>query len=144
MSDFQIKIEGGPRIIQALSNLDKKVASQISRTVLRQAQKVILAEAKARCPEDTGFLKSQLKVRAIPRKKDTIGARVMVGEGFFKGESFYGGFVHFGHKIGKRGLPDRKKTDPQPWMQEAFDAKADQLAKQLPDMFWREIERATK
>lgn len=110
-----IRLEGGPALERKLAALDSKVARKLSRQALRAGAKVVLAQAKANAPKRTGLLRRSLKVRAGKARKGFTQFRVQTAAGSFKGETFYGAFVEFGHKIGKRSsaLRDYKRATGQ-------------------------------
>lgn len=84
-----------------LKQLPDKVRKTGGRKATRAAAKIVLEDAKRLVPYDTGLLESSLKVRARKRSrknKNTVGHAVVTGEGFFKGETFYGGFLELGTK----------------------------------------------
>lgn len=92
-------VDGDKELMQQLAGLEGKIGRKIAQGALRRAaKKVILPEAKAMVPVDTGQLEGSLKVKALARSRRVFGVAVVAGEGFFKGEEFYGGFVEFGTK----------------------------------------------
>jgi HK97 gp10 family phage protein len=123
------KLNGFDGLDRALAELEPRLARKIERQGLREAAKVIQQEAVANAPEDTGTLKQSIKVRAIKRKKGFCGVQVTTGQGFFRGETFYGAFIEFGHHVGSRKLGDaRAFVPPRPFMRPAFDSKKEQAA----------------
>jgi HK97 gp10 family phage protein len=90
------KISGDKELQRALNALPGKVQKKIMRGALREAAKVVAAEARARVPVETGTLRDSIKVRALKGKRGSVGASVESGEGQFKDESFYGAFIEFG------------------------------------------------
>lgn len=96
-------------VIARMRALPAKIQSKVLRPALRAAAKPIAAEAKSNIDKDnspnwpdTGRLKRSIRVRAAKRRKGVVGVRVVTGKDFFAGETFYGAFREFGHKIGKR------------------------------------------
>lgn len=87
--------------------LPKSLANKGARKATRAAAKVVLADAKALVPEDTGQLKRSLKVRSRKRSrrnKGTVGHSVVTGESLFTGDQYYGGFIELGTR--------KKEADP--------------------------------
>jgi hypothetical protein len=67
------------------------------RKACREAVKqIVLPEVLAWIPSDSGFLESQIVVRAIKRSRGKIGFFVGFTEPLFQGDTFYGGFIEFG------------------------------------------------
>lgn len=106
-SKFSIAITG----IDEIDNELRKIAAESGaksvntemRKVTREAMKTIVhPKVISRIPEDTGFLKSQVKVRAIPRSRSKLGYRVGFRDPLFTGDTFYGGFLEYGfiHRSG--------------------------------------------
>jgi len=101
-------VTGDKALDALLAGLPAKLQKKLSRQATRKAAKdIVLPEAKAIVPEDTGDLADSLVVRAIKRSRGKIGHMVTTKEGFYKGDQFYGAFLEFGtkerqHKSGKQ------------------------------------------
>ena len=132
-----LRLEGGKALERKLKTLPTRVRNKVVRTALRDGAKIVQAETKSLAPVQTGLLKKSLKVRAMKRKKGRIGINVQMGAGDYKGETFYGAFVEYGHKLGKRtnGIKRAQKKgaavgDSRPmvpgqhFMERAFDNKS--------------------
>lgn len=91
-----IIITGVKEIDDKLHKFEGKVQKKALRKATRAAAKFVRDDAKALAPHDTGQLEASIKVKAIKRQRGKIGHAVMTGEGLFKGETFYGGFVELG------------------------------------------------
>lgn len=96
-----LTIRGATEIRRALRTLEPKLANRVIRQALRKAQKPIAAETKALAPVDEGTLRSAVKVRAMRRKRGRIGVIVIIGQGDFKGKTFYGAMKELGTKFAK-------------------------------------------
>lgn len=77
-------------------------AKKALRNGLRAGAKITTAAARAVAPVRTGQLRRAIRTKAAKRSRRYIGVKTMIGEGYFKGETFYGAFVEFGWKTGKR------------------------------------------
>ena len=121
---LQIRVEGWEVVAARLKALGPKLARKVIRQALRNGAKIINAEAvanvdKDNAPEwqDTGNLKRAIRVRAGKRRRGYITVKSTVGKAWFKGETFYGAFREWGHKIGKRasnemlGIRSRKRRN---------------------------------
>jgi len=94
------------RKLQTLKGVkQKKAVRKASRESLKGH---LVSSVKRAAPRRTGLLSRAVKVRALPRSRTQVGARVTVGDGMFKGETFYAGFIEFGRKTGKRGSGNRR------------------------------------
>lgn len=96
MARASIKVKGLDKLMKKLARLPKKVANKVTRQAIRAGLKPIAAAAKSNAPSRSGKLKRAVKVKAGKRKKNRISLNAQIGEGSFKGETFYGGFVNFG------------------------------------------------
>ncbi len=100
-------ITGDKALDRLLKGLPLMVQKKVSRQATRKAAKeIVLPEAKARVPVNTGDLEDSLSVRAVKRSRSRFGHQVQAGEGAFKGDTWYGGPLEFGtkerkHKSGK-------------------------------------------
>lgn len=96
----QFTIKGLKEIQRAYRELPKRVASKVVRQAIRKALKPMQAEVKARSPRGaTGMLAKAPRLRARKKvKRGVIALNVQIGEGNFKGKTFYGGFQNFGTK----------------------------------------------
>lgn len=114
MAGFFKAIEDGSAIIAQANLLERVTARQVIRTGLRNAMRPLLAAAKELAPKDTGALAASLKLGSIKRNRSELGISVFtrgdltkskIARGFnpFFGLYFYGSFVHWGHRFGKRG-----------------------------------------
>lgn len=122
-----IELKGAKELADLLRNMDRKLAKKLFRKALREGAKVIQAAAQAKAPVDTGLTRSAIKVRAAKRqKRGRFGVAVQVGEGDYRGETFYASFLEYGHKMGKRsqGLGARSRRESRKLRSEARANKA--------------------
>jgi len=84
---------------------------------MRKGMKIITTEAKQQAPVDTGLTRRSIKTRAGKRKRNVISIETRIGEGDFKGETFYASFLEFGAP--KRGL------EPRPFMRPAYEREGE-------------------
>jgi len=117
------RITGGKQITKRLNALEPKVRNKIIRKATRAAARPIASAVKRRAPVLSGMLKKSVKIRALKRSRKAKGIRVMTGKIAFQGDEFYGGFVEFGHHIGRRGVANRRFVGGVHFMEEAFDAR---------------------
>lgn len=92
-------IEGLPEVTAKLREFEPRVARKQLAKATRAAAKMVLAACKQLVPILTGALGKSLRVRAKVRtrkNKNDIGASVTTGKGWFKGDTYYGGFIEFG------------------------------------------------
>jgi HK97 gp10 family phage protein len=140
-----IKLEGVAELHALLKGMDAKLAKKIYRTALREGAKEIQAEAVRNAPVDTGLTRDAIKVKARKRSrknKGSVGVLVTVGEGDYKGETFYASFVEFGHFQGSRKLGDERTfVPPDPFMRRAFDSEKENAAQMVVAALQVGIER---
>jgi HK97 gp10 family phage protein len=131
-----VKLIGGEELRRKLLTIDKKVAKQISSQALRAGAKVMLDATRRITPVISGTLKRSLKVRAGKRKKDRVSFQVQTRDGDYKGETFYGAFVNFGHRVGKREVPAN------PFMARGFELSKNAALSKVTDVLKSGIEAA--
>lgn len=95
---FSIDVEGAPELARTLATMEPRVAKKLTRKAMREASKLVKDDAKRRVPVDSGKLKRAIVVRALKRSRSRFGTQVQTKDGFFKGDSFYGGFIELGTK----------------------------------------------
>ncbi len=121
MAKITVVVTGVPAIDRRLRRVEGKVGRKVVRRALRRGAKLVAQEAKRRAPRRTGALSKSIKVRAGKRSRRAISINAIIGKGFFKGETFYAGFIEFGapgHMTYGRG---RSPLKPNPFMRAAFD-----------------------
>jgi HK97 gp10 family phage protein len=96
-------------IKRMLVSLPKKIRNKILRKVLRESAKQLVAPSKAATPVRTGKLRRSVKVRAQKRSRKSIGVFVGFSDKAFTGDTFYGAFLEWGWRLGKR--PSRADRD---------------------------------
>ena len=123
------QLVGDKELSRALHALPITVAKSVLRPALRAGAKESLGAIKRRAPRDTGALARSLKVRAAQRSRTHFGAGVRIGEGYFKGDTFYGAFQELGWKTGKRGSGNRRQIPGRRFMRGGLEeSKAQVLA----------------
>ena len=85
-----------------LENVPKKLRNKILRQELRKGAKSLVAPSKAATPARTGKLRRAVKVRAQKRSQKSVGVFVGYSEKGFTGDTFYGSFLEWGWRGGKR------------------------------------------
>jgi hypothetical protein len=104
---FRLKVSGGRELDAALRALDRKVSGKLSRQAMRAGAKVALPEVRKRAPKASG-----------------IAYQVQTKAGDYKGDTFYGAFVSFGHRAGPRKLGNARPLVPaNPFIEAAFKVK---------------------
>ena len=119
----QLDLIGDEALMRKFNALEGKVQKKFARKSMRKAAKVIQKEAKARAPVESGDLKKNIKVKAAQRSRSRIGVNVVVGEGWYTGEQFYGAFIELG----------TSKQPARPFMRPALEDKRDEARGVLVD-----------
>lgn len=104
-------------VTRALKELEPKVQKKIVKKAMRKGMKIVQQSAKDHAPVETGTTKDAIKVRAAKLGRKSIGIDVRVGEGEYKGETYYAAFLEYG----------TSKMEPKPFMRTAYDTKKDQV-----------------
>lgn len=158
MSD-DIKVEGLAELQALLDELPAKIEANVVRGGLRQAAKVVEAEAKRLCPVGkTGALQDSIRV-SMRAKHGHISATVKAGGGkvFYAAMVEYGTARHWIKPKNRKSLfvagllreaVDHPGAKKQPFMRPAIDGKAseavDTMAAYMRDRIPKEIDKASK
>ncbi len=104
MAKVTTVMTGDDELNRRLDALGGTKAKEMIRKASRPALKPVLSQARATVPSRTGAYKRSLKIRSIARSRAWVGSRVTTnGSGnLFKGKTFYGAFLEFGWKAGRR------------------------------------------
>ena len=124
----KVTITGDKELINSLKKLPKLVARKCLRQAMRPAMKLVQTAAKNNAPVKTGLTQKAIKVRALRRSTKFIGIDVQIGEGDYKGKTFYGAFLEYGtkerfHKAGKGQTmvaAGYGKIEPHEFMKDAY------------------------
>ena len=142
--NMTMEVIGGKELLAALNSLPEAVMRKVERQGLKQAAEMVRDRAKQLCPvgkgilalgeniqilaeskggrltkEIPGLLRDSIKIIPGKRKKGFISRIIGTAEGWFKGQTFYGGIVEFGGT--NRNYPAR------PFIRPAFDSQREWL-----------------
>ena len=98
-------VTGDKQLDRALEQFEPKLQKKGIRKALREAGKIVQADAKRRAPVQSGTFKRAIKIRSAASRRGRrsarrrVGISIQIGEGFFMGATFYGGFVELGTKF---------------------------------------------
>jgi HK97 gp10 family phage protein len=119
MITAQLDAKQVAKINRMLTALPKKIRNKILREELRKGAKTLLPASKAATPARTGKLRRSVKVRAVKRSRKAVGVLVGYNDKAYAGDTFYGAFLEWGWKQGKRpsrtvrgGASDNRKEIP--------------------------------
>jgi HK97 gp10 family phage protein len=103
-----MSLEGADELLQTLDAIiadegPKSLNAALRRATRRAARDLIMPQVKDAVPEDSGFLRDNIKTRAMKKAKGKIGHTVGFPDPLFRGDTFYGGFLEFGFKH-RRGV----------------------------------------
>jgi HK97 gp10 family phage protein len=126
-----LKLIGLETTLTRLALMDKKVRTKVIRRAVRRGAEPLRDEARSKCPANTGTLAKSIRITTSAKpSKGTARARVQTGQGYFKGETFYGAFVEFGHFIGSRAKgAARQFCAARPFLRPAHDAKKEEAVR---------------
>jgi HK97 gp10 family phage protein len=96
-----VHVTGIKELDKVFADMNLGMQKKALRPATREVAKMVLAQAKAEVPEDTGLLQSELRIRAKKRSRkypQTVGMTVGFRDDLFKGDTFYAGFMEFGTK----------------------------------------------
>lgn len=125
---IEFTLTGDKELDRKFRDLPLKVEKKVLREALRPATKIILEGAKQAAPVGSGQLQKSLRVRAGKRtRKNVVTMQVVTGKEFFQGDTFYGAFEEFGHRIGSRSLGDQRAVYPGThFIEHAYKSKAEE------------------
>lgn len=110
-----VYLTGHHELDAQLKGLAVAIQKKLFRQAARKAARPVLDDAKRNAPiGKTGKLRKAIRLRAMKRTRTgRIGVQVTIGERYFSGSTFYGGFVELGTG---RHRPDaarakKKKSD---------------------------------
>ena len=112
MIDAQLNQQQVARVRRMVEQFPKKIRNKILRQELRKAAKTLVAPSKAATPVQTGKLKRSVKVRAVKRSRKAIGVVVGYSDKAYTGQTFYGAFLEWGWKAGRRVSRSKNRTAP--------------------------------
>ena len=90
------------RIVKMLTGMPAKIRNKILRRELRNAAKKLKPSARSATPVASGKLRRSVKVRAAKRSRKGIGVLVGYNDKPYSGDTFYGAFLEWGYRWGKR------------------------------------------
>lgn len=160
---YVIRIAGVEELRSKLVRLGEVGERYVIRKGQRAAAKVIYPEVMAETREfryenyprnrQRGTLKASIKIRAIPRNRRFYGVMIMSGKDnlkrrkikTFHGETYYGAFVNYGHKIvPRRGTRVRRSTrkwvTPRPFLTYPFKFSGRRAGRVAIEVIRREVE----
>lgn len=112
---FQFTLTGDKALDRFFRTFPAKVQKKVVRKPLRDGAKIVNDAAKSDAPVRSGKLRKAYRVRAAKRSrknKHLVTIRPQIGAGDFKGETFYGAFGEFGHRVGPRRLGNARAIVP--------------------------------
>lgn len=136
MNGLVIQINGDKQVIENLKDLEPRMRRLAITRSMRAALKPVLATARQMAPKKTEKLRKNIKLKMWKRSRSKeakrnpkIGMSIQVGDGWYKGDTFYGAFQEFGWHTGKRtnAIRRRRGTDTRRWiegkhfMEQTFD-----------------------
>lgn len=98
-NDFDVSVKGLDELRKKLDSLGKVQAGKFLRTSMREAMKPVRDAAVSVAPYNTGATKASIKLKAAKLKNRNPGIEVVIGEGWFKGKTFYAAFIEFGYTL---------------------------------------------
>lgn len=142
------RLQGIEDLDEALSQFSDAFGDKLMREGLKAGGEVIAEEARKTCPAQTGTLRDSIQVRA-GRSRGVVNAQVVCGRGWYKGQTFYGAFVEFGHLAGSRKLGNARAHVPahpflRPAAMRSKDAAAGRVTAVLRAAIDRQIARLRK
>ena len=134
MPRISITVTGDKALNRKLRRLAGPEQKRAVKAAAKVSLKPLLEEVKRTTPKRTGNLRKLIKIRAMARSRRMTGYRVTAAQagkkGAFTGDAFYGGFLEYGWKTGKRGSPGRRRIPGRFWMKKAAKRKQRDVVRQ--------------
>lgn len=160
-----VTVSGTAETVAALARLSAQLQKKIVGNAIRSGARVILKEARLRCPVETGALAASLKVRA-PKKK-AAGENIamvsadpkFVGPDGYRRPYKYAWLVEHGsspHTIESKDIPlniagahpvavvQHPGSRPRPFLRPAFDANIGLIQQRIGEAIERGLDREAK
>jgi HK97 gp10 family phage protein len=102
MISAQLDAKQVAKIERMLLRLPKGIRNKILRQELRKGAKTLVPPSKSATPVETGKLRRSVKVRAVKRSRKSVGVLVGYNDKAYAGDTFYGSFLEWGWRQGKR------------------------------------------
>lgn len=93
---FWFSVTGVDQVERAFRKLPKAAAKRVIRKAMRPAMKGVAEKVRELVPVDSGLTRANVKVRAATRSRKGFGINVQIGEGDYKGVTFYAAFIEYG------------------------------------------------
>ncbi len=74
----------------------KSINKEMRKTTRDAIKSLVLPQVRSEVPELTGFLLSNVTVKAIKRSRSKLGTAVGFRHDLFSGDTFYAGFLEYG------------------------------------------------
>lgn len=161
---MQVKVEGLTEMNAKLQKLAEGVRVQITSVLLLELADDILVTARALVPNEHGtgtgalaasldsWLKQSGSLTQAFAGSTAAMLRGGIKDSLYSGNQFYGGFVEFGHGIGRRGAgrrvgtkfimknDTRERVAARPFLRPAFDEHVPKWLANLPKRMQEEID----
>lgn len=135
----------GSEIRRLVESLPRQLQRKYLGRGLRAGAKVVRDAARVAIPRRTGALARAIRVRAGKRRrKDAVGINVVIGRQFFAGPTFYGAFLEFGFKRGKRGSTNRKAVPARHYLERSAERSAAQAMRAVSESIRSDLEAVRK
>lgn len=132
MAQRSVNIIGLQELERALNALPARIEKRVVENALTSGARLIVREAKARVPVDTGQLRNSIRVARLARQQRRQAGRVFIG--FRPPASRRAHLTEFG----------TSKQAAQPFMRPALDTKAGEFFAQFRKMLSAGLEREAK
>jgi len=131
MADVKVDVD---EVNKVLKQLPVSIQKKALRKAMRPAMKPVAKAASEAAPKDTGALAQSIKVRAAKRSTKFIGIDVQIGEGDFKGDTWYGAAQEYG----------TSKMPPKGYLRKAYDEQGDEAKADAIKRLWEIVKEQTK
>ena len=135
-----VRLEGAAELRAQLRKLGRDVGGEVLADAVNDAGEILLAETKARAPEQRGVLRENLLLRRAGRSRSSSLFRKGIARArvSYRRAAMHAGPVEAGHRIVRNGRVVGH-VPPHPFMRPAFDATKERLVRAIEDRLGRGI-----
>ena len=136
------------KINKALKTIEPRARKKAMTRAARSAMKPILTKVRSNAPKMTSALRKSIRMRALKRRRSSMGVTVATKDDWFKGDEYYGAFQEFSWKTGSRKQSKsgatRKQIPGLHFVEDAFKASGNGALRRFLVQVPKEIEKLAK
>jgi HK97 gp10 family phage protein len=108
---IRISVDGLQQVRNAFEKLTGEQQTEAMKTAFERGANTIATLAKGFAPVKSGLLRESIQVKTT-RRLGNVYTRVVISQGWYKGDQFYAAFQEFGYHHGSRKLGNAREWVP--------------------------------